>query len=398
MREQVVQGKADILLGVAEARDVRVRRVGEEQEHAALTVVGELGEVELAAIDRGLIDLEIPRVDHVPLGRGDGKCHALHRAVRDMDPLDFEAAEREAVARLDRRQVGRSQQGELRDLLANQAKRERSAVDRHVELRQQVRNRSDVIEVGVREDEPSQLVALRLEVGEIGHDNVDAVPVGAGKEASGVNQDHVVAGLQRQRVHAEFAEAADGDYSQFFAQREFTLEIPNYHTMSQPSDIRTVRCLMHGCRTRVPSRIPEQHPEPGLADAERPACGFDSCPNRVDDLRLERRAVPLLPLPGGAHAQALRSGSRAMRFAFATVQRVRDHAARSGPERELGEAFRIAGQDRRQRAMHEDSGGGQFLHDPDALVHGLASRLVHPADFVAIRGKRKADPQARALR
>ena len=68
------------------------------------------------------------------------------------------------------------------------------------------------------EHQSAQLLAVLQHVGEIGDDRADAQIVRAGEQNSSVDEDHVVARLQRQHVHAEFAESAERNNSQFTSQ------------------------------------------------------------------------------------------------------------------------------------------------------------------------------------
>ena len=85
------------------------------------------------------------------------------------------------------------------------------AVDRAVEERHHVRHGADVILVAVREDERLDLVAPRLDVGEVRDDQVDAQLVGVREHDAGVDEDGRVLPRHGHHVHAELAEAAERD-------------------------------------------------------------------------------------------------------------------------------------------------------------------------------------------
>ena len=60
-----------------------------------------------------------------------------------------------------------------------------------------------------------------LQVGEVGHDAVDAGLVLGGEQLAAVDQEEALGGVHHQGVHAEFAEAADGDQTEFILAGQF---------------------------------------------------------------------------------------------------------------------------------------------------------------------------------
>ena len=60
--------------------------------------------VEVLAVDRGLVDLEIAGVDDHACGRMNGQRHAIRHAVGDADELDLEGADGDALRRPNRDQ------------------------------------------------------------------------------------------------------------------------------------------------------------------------------------------------------------------------------------------------------------------------------------------------------
>ena len=55
------------------------------------------------------------------------------------------------------------------------------------------------------------MLAILLQIGDVGNDQVDAEQFGFGEHHAGVDDDDVVAEAQRHHVHAEFAETAEGN-------------------------------------------------------------------------------------------------------------------------------------------------------------------------------------------
>ena len=69
--------------------------------------------------------------------------------------------------------------------------------------------------VAVGEEQAADMLAILFQVGEVGGDDVDAQQFGVGEHHAGVDDDDVVAVAEGHGVHAELAEAAEGDYLKF---------------------------------------------------------------------------------------------------------------------------------------------------------------------------------------
>ena len=209
--EQLLEGVDDFDLGPGEARAVDVGAVGEQRQHAACAKLGQAMQVEVLTVNRRLIDLEVARVDDGADRRRDGEGHAVRHTVRDSDELDRERANRDRLARLDDLQSIAHIDAVFFELWFDERQRHRRSIDRAVEVWQHVRYRTDVIFVAVGEDERLDLVPPRLEVGEIGNDQVDAELIGIREHDSGVNEDRGVLPGHRHHVHPELAEPAQRD-------------------------------------------------------------------------------------------------------------------------------------------------------------------------------------------
>ena len=84
--------------GPVKPRAIDVGAVGEERQHALRAELGEAVQVEVLAVDRRLIDLEVAGVDDHADRRRDRQRHAVRHAVRDADELDRERADGDASA------------------------------------------------------------------------------------------------------------------------------------------------------------------------------------------------------------------------------------------------------------------------------------------------------------
>ena len=114
----------------------------------------ELGEpvhVEVLAVDRRLVDLEVAGVDDHADGRPDRERHAIGHAVRDPDELNRERADGDFVARPDGDEATAHVDTVLLQLRLEQRQRQRRRVDRSVDERHDVRHAADVVLVAVRQ-------------------------------------------------------------------------------------------------------------------------------------------------------------------------------------------------------------------------------------------------------
>ena len=138
--EDLLERVDDVALGSGEAAAVDVGAVGEQREHAFAAELGEAVDVEVLAVERRLIDLEVAGVDDDAGRRVDRERDAVRNAVRDADELDLERSDRDAVVRPDGDQLA-AVDAVLLELRLDQRQRQRRAVDRSVDQRQHVRAR-----------------------------------------------------------------------------------------------------------------------------------------------------------------------------------------------------------------------------------------------------------------
>ena len=100
----------------------------------------------------------------------------------------------------------------LLDLVAEQAAGQGRGVDRHArELGQDVRQRADVVLVGVGDEERLDVGAALLEVGDVGDDEVDAEHLLVGEHQAAVDDDDLVAVLEHVHVLADLPHPAERD-------------------------------------------------------------------------------------------------------------------------------------------------------------------------------------------
>ena len=193
-------------LGAGEAAPIDVRAVGKQRQHALRAELGEPMEVEVLAVDRRLIDLEVAGVNDDAGRRVDGERNAVGDAVRDADELDLERTDGHPCARADRDELAAGD-AVLLQLGLDQRERQRRPVDRAVDVGQHVRHAADVIFVAVRQHERGG--TLLLQVRQVGDDPIDTQQFRVGKHHAGVDDDRRVGPGEREHVHPELAESAE---------------------------------------------------------------------------------------------------------------------------------------------------------------------------------------------
>ena len=114
----------------------------------------------------------------------------------------------QTIVRGDGVQLAVGQQPGFFQLELGQAARERSGVDRHVQVFQQVGQRADVILVAVGQHDGLHPIRTLGQVGDVRVYEVDPEHVALGKHQPGVDHQDVPVVLQRQQVLTDLAEAA----------------------------------------------------------------------------------------------------------------------------------------------------------------------------------------------
>ena len=161
------------------------------------------------------IDFEIAGVNDDAERRVDREGNAIDQAVRDLDRMDGERSGLEALVGAHFAKVGVVEQAVLVEFVFDVGERELGAPDGDVEFGEDPGQCADVIFVAVSEDDSANALAVLDEIGNVGNDDVDAEEFGFGEHESGVDDDDVVSPANGHAVHAEFAEAPEGNDLQF---------------------------------------------------------------------------------------------------------------------------------------------------------------------------------------
>ena len=150
-------------------------------------------------------------MDDGPDRRAQGDAHRVRDRVADPERHDVECTDVDLVARFERDERVVVELV-LLDLVAEEAARQRRRVDRHArELREDVRQRADVVLVRVGDEERLDVGAALLEIGDVGDDEVDAEHLLVGEHEAAIDDDDLVAVLEDVHVLADLAHPAERD-------------------------------------------------------------------------------------------------------------------------------------------------------------------------------------------
>ena len=207
--EQVVEDPTDFALGGGPARLVGVSGVRQQQADAlGVSEMADAGQVGPAAVDRGGVDLEVPRMQHDALGGMHRDGVAGGHRVSEGDELDLHRADVHHAVVFNDVERGAAQQPGLFDAVAGQTEGEAGAVKRNGDFAQQEGQAADVVLVAVGEDDGAQAGRVFHDVGEIGQHQVDAGHVGAGEHEPEIDEDHVPVDLKGTTITPDLAETA----------------------------------------------------------------------------------------------------------------------------------------------------------------------------------------------
>ena len=216
VRKDLVEAGNDGALAGRVAGALNVGRVLQQGQHAALAVLGKGVQVKGVAVERREVDLEVAGVDDDADRGFDGQRNAVHQRVGDADRLDGEGADGEFFLGDDLDQRGLVEQVMLFKIALDVGQGELGGVDGNLELGEDPGQAADVVHVAVGEDDGADMRLVFNQVGDIGDNDIHAQQLRLREHQPGVDHDNVVFPAEREAVHAELAEAAEGNDFQFF--------------------------------------------------------------------------------------------------------------------------------------------------------------------------------------
>ena len=132
--------------------------------------------------------------------------------MRHREELKREAAEVEGGAISDLTEL-RALDVVLGELALNHAKRELARKDGHLarEVHEKVRERARVVLVAVGDHDATELILVLEDIGVVRKDEVDSRLIIIGEHEASVDEDHVIAALERGHVLSDAIKAAKRD-------------------------------------------------------------------------------------------------------------------------------------------------------------------------------------------
>ncbi len=217
-RDDLAEGLSHKPLGARDAGPLGIRRVAEEQVDAAIAELGEPSDIGAQAVDGRVIELPVAGMEN-PTRRGlDGERNRVGDGVGNAHELDAERADLDrAPLRLRLPELGRLKQTMLVELGLGQPESQSRCPDLwHAHLSEQIRERTDVVLVGMREDHGPDAVAAVDEVRHVWEDQVDAQVLVPGERKPGVDDDDLAVEIVDRHVLADLADAAQRDDAKGF--------------------------------------------------------------------------------------------------------------------------------------------------------------------------------------
>ena len=157
------------------------------------------------------------KIDHAHR-RVDGEGHGVVDGVVDVNQLHAEAARLEGVAGLVGNELGGAQQMVLLQLELDQSGGQARRMDGGMHLLQDIGQRADMILVAVGQGNGPQLMLVLDQIAHVGDDQIHAEHIVVREPQAAVDDQHVIPVLQHGHVHANLAQATQGDNFQFFSQ------------------------------------------------------------------------------------------------------------------------------------------------------------------------------------
>ena len=212
LADDAVQGLTYFGLARRERGLRRVRGVAHHEVDSDFVVARKRTEVEVDAVDRGLVELEVAGVQHVASRALQKHAHGAGNRVVHSEKLRREAAHLHLLAGLDFNELG-VLDTVLGELSLDEAERELGRIDgnRAIEILQKVRDRARVVLVAVRDDDAAQLVGVLEHIGVVRQDKVDAGMIVVGEHKARVIDDHVVSAFEHGHVLADGVKTAKRD-------------------------------------------------------------------------------------------------------------------------------------------------------------------------------------------
>ena len=170
--EHLFESLHDVELRACEPRSLDIRAVAEHCQYAGAPELRESVHVERLAVERGLVELEIPRVNDDASRGVDRHRDAVGHAVRHPDEFEGDIGHGHRVTGRHLAQPVHRLQPMLLQLRRDERQRERRSVDGTVEERPDIRQGADMVLVPVCQHHRREAADTLLQIAEVRDDQV----------------------------------------------------------------------------------------------------------------------------------------------------------------------------------------------------------------------------------
>ena len=207
--KDTLEGTPDGALRHRRSRLLRIRRIRHHRQDAFLTELSEALQIDRITEDRCIVDLEVAGVND-----GTGRCEDRERGcildgVIRLDELHLDIAEVDDITEGLYVQLHQAVESALTQLSLDECKRQPCSIHRHIDLLQNIWQRTDVVLMSVGDDEALDLRHVALQIGDVRDDQVDPQHIVGWKSQTAVHDDDAVITLKRGNVHADLIESAE---------------------------------------------------------------------------------------------------------------------------------------------------------------------------------------------
>ncbi len=208
--EQRLYACAHLLLGGRKAGPLGVGRIGQQRQHAALSVLGDRNKIRRAARDGGVIDFEITRLQDHTCGAADGQCNGIRDGVIHMDRLYGKTAQPEFSARRNLHKLCAAHKAVFLQLIVDQADRQPRGIYRQIDLLEQIRQAADVILMPMCDHNAPDVLFVLNQIGKIRDHKIHAEHIAVREHDAAIHQDHFALTFIQRDIFAHLAKAAQG--------------------------------------------------------------------------------------------------------------------------------------------------------------------------------------------
>src|SRR5579885_3098581 len=192
-------------------RALDVGRIRKQERDPFAPQLGKPLTIEMFAVDRRFVDLEVSAVNDQAGWRPDSERERIGRGMRNANRLDFEGTEAEGTAWPDGYQLRLPGKRAFGKPAARERKRHVARVNRDIDFAQQMRERADVIFVRMGEDDTLETSSASVQPGEVRDEHPFAIFGMLGEHHSAIDYDRAASRFDGQQVEPDFTQPAERD-------------------------------------------------------------------------------------------------------------------------------------------------------------------------------------------